>query len=1083
MQANGNRYTVVGRWLCLLVLVIAALDLAAWATRNPQLTRIISSWPTVAPLTAVALALLAVAVLAASASPGAARPRAWLIASRAAAAMVIALAVTMLIEYAADWQSPLDLLLWGDQLASVQASFPGRLSPQTATSTALLGVAALLLPSHAKVPDMARGWLLVAGAAPPAVAVTGFLYSAVDLFVHQGDNGMALSSATSLLLLVAAAALIRPDGRPLAWIRGPGERRILLWLMLLFIALPLAFRSGDLLAEAAGATDSADAVAILFTMLVLAGGVLLIGITQRRMETRAEEQIGAERDRHEVLIAALSDGFCSLRLDGTVLSVNPAARALLGEVEPGDQLLDRFRFSITDAASGPVAADPSSALRQLRSGLEVRDDSAVALNTPIGDLPVSLLLFPIVVHDAVTGFGATFRDVSERVESDRRIRRLARAVDASADAVYVTTPSGEIEYVNTAFTTITGWPAAEVMGRNPRIWQSGLNDPKTYEAMWTKLGAGEVWSGRLLNKRRRSSGEEEATLFWAQSTVAPYFDEDGTLLGYVALQRDVTDLVARDRRQRSEGLAALLRAEAGYALNNSDPLADRIGAALAILANGMVRHADGPWTAALVVDGVADPIDTVSERLVFIRGSAEPAALPELEAALGRPLAGLTQLTRFGPDVTPSDSTEMGLVIPLGQDSGITGHLMLHSRTKFERDDVIRDAVDAIADLLALAIAGDRARLATQSATAAAESAVRAKSQFLATMSHEIRTPMNGVLGMLDMLAFTDLEARQREYVTVAQSSAESLLTIIDDILDFSKIEAGKLSLESIPFDVRAVTEDVTALYLPQATGKGLALHCRLSPKLPGLVQGDPTRLRQVLSNLVGNAVKFTESGQIDVRLSASAGGGGSARLVFEVEDTGIGMPTSTLTQLFTSFAQGDASTTRRFGGTGLGLAICHELVTMMGGTIKATSADQVGTTFTVEMSLPVLSDSSSSTSSLNVTDVRVLVVDDDETNRNVLVNYLRQWKIGHDVASDAAQALELLAAAADQNRPFEIALLDHQLPGLDGPELASRVRADPELDATKLVLVSSGGLDTGSDLGGPIRVHGPQAAPAERAV
>ncbi|MEI2762589.1 sensor histidine kinase [Methanothrix soehngenii] len=194
------------------------------------------------------------------------------------------------------------------------------------------------------------------------------------------------------------------------------------------------------------------------------------------------------------------------------------------------------------------------------------------------------------------------------------------------------------------------------------------------------------------------------------------------------------------------------------------------------------------------------------------------------------------------------------------------------------------------------------------------------------------------------------LETRQREYVSVAQSSAESLLTIIDDILDFSKIEAGKLSLESIPFDVAAITEDVTALYLPQATGKGLELRCRVSPDLPRLVQGDPTRVRQVLSNLVGNAVKFTETGQIEVRLSAAAGDGDTARLTFNVEDTGIGMPASTLNRLFTSFAQGDASTTRRFGGTGLGLAICHELVTMMGGTIAAVSTDGVGTTFTVEL-------------------------------------------------------------------------------------------------------------------------------------
>jgi signal transduction histidine kinase/CheY-like chemotaxis protein/HPt (histidine-containing phosphotransfer) domain-containing protein len=347
-----------------------------------------------------------------------------------------------------------------------------------------------------------------------------------------------------------------------------------------------------------------------------------------------------------------------------------------------------------------------------------------------------------------------------------------------------------------------------------------------------------------------------------------------------------------------------------------------------------------------------------------------------------------------------------------------------------------------------------------EGALAVAEEASRAKSLFLANMSHELRTPLNGVIGMVDLLLATQPSAQQRRYCEVAKSSARSLLELINDILDFSKIEAGKLELDSTDFSLHELIENVTQMLGQTAERKKIELICGIGQGVPRTICGDPTRLRQIVLNLVTNAIKFTEDGEVVINAAVLEQTATRALLKISVKDSGIGIPKERLTRLFKSFSQVDASTTRKFGGTGLGLAISQRLVEMMGGEIGVDSEEGHGSIFWIKLRVEKRATLPSQVREIGVDPrgLRALVVDDNSTNREILQAQLTSWRLQADVAGSASEAIEMLESAVANGAPYRFAILDMRMPKVDGMQLAGEIKSNPRTRDVILISLSSMG-------------------------
>jgi nitrogen-specific signal transduction histidine kinase/FixJ family two-component response regulator len=344
---------------------------------------------------------------------------------------------------------------------------------------------------------------------------------------------------------------------------------------------------------------------------------------------------------------------------------------------------------------------------------------------------------------------------------------------------------------------------------------------------------------------------------------------------------------------------------------------------------------------------------------------------------------------------------------------------------------------------------------------AAAQEANEAKSLFLATMSHEIREPMNGVIGMTRVLLDTPLSQEQRDYVVDVLEAGEALVTIINDILDLSRMEAGRLDLDSVDFDLRALLDRAKTIIEPRASQKGVALVLDVAPEVPRALRGDPGRLRQVLLNLLGNAVKFTAVGEVRLAVRVIADESAHVRLGIAVRDTGVGIPAHLHDRLFTPYAQADPSVPRLYGGSGLGLSISRQLVSLMGGTLTFSSLRDVGTTFELELPLAraVQDQVAPMPAAVGIAGSRLLIVDPNAATGLPVQQQTAAWGVESALIASGSEALTRLRAALGQGRPFDIALIDQSLPDISGEELGRRIKAEPELSSTQLVMVASSGF------------------------
>jgi len=739
--------------------------------------------------------------------------------------------------------------------------------------------------------------------------------------------------------------------------------------------------------------------------------VFLINLYFFSKSLRTEQEIREVTTFSESLINHLPAAVCVLNASGEVRFWNTNFLGYTSE--------EMLRQGVMTTATPESHAAMQDAIAEaFRTGSGTTE--AILVSKSGERVPAFLKGVRIAFHDEACVLGIAV-DMSKQVHTEELVRLQSAALEAASNAIAITDVEGTIQWVNPAFTQLTGYSLEEARGQNPRILKSGRHDRSFYQELWQTILAGKVWSGELTNLRK------DGEFYTEDMTIAPVANGRGEITNFIAVKRDITERRNAENalRKSEQRIRVLLEstAEAIYGTDLDGNCTFCNNACLEILGYesvseilGRDMHVISHYSHA---DGNPHPVESCKIYQAFREGQGMHVDTEVLWRKDGSP---------FPAEYWSYPIIEEGICTGV-----VVSFIDITERKKTEKE--LLEAKEA------------------------AEAANRTKSEFLANMSHELRTPLNGVIGMTELALDTGLSSEQRSYLSAVKSSGETLLAVINDILDFSKIEVGRLDLEAIDFDLQdCIAETMRSLGL-RADQKQLELTIRIAPEVPQFLIGDPLRLRQVLLNLVGNAIKFTDRGEVVVVIERQSLEGQSVTLQASVRDTGIGIPEEKWETLFKPFSQVDNTISRRYGGTGLGLAISTRIVEAMGGKLWAESVPGSGSTFCFTVRFTVSAQKQKLSSTMReLFNLPVLIVDDNETNRRLLVEFTSSWGMRPVAVPGGMEALAALRDARDQGIRFQIVLTDARMPEIDGFGLAERIKKEPGLtDLIILMLTSEG--------------------------